>query len=509
MFSHSPVLLEAQNIEKKFGGVKALSDGNLKIYKGKICGLLGANGSGKSTISKIITGIHTPSKGNIIYKGEKIVLQNPIQAAEKNIAMVHQHLSLIPELTVWQNICLGVEQRSKGGFLDKSESYKSSAEMLRQFSASIKPESKVCNLSPAEKQIVEIVKSLYKKPEILILDEPTAALEQKEVSLLFDVIRSFKEDLGIIFISHRMQEVFEICDYVTIFRNGWSVGDINFSAEEKNEDKIISLMTGHDQKYSENRTDCPDKTIGSIQLEVKNLNIPKKLKHINLQIRKGEILGISGLQGQGQEELLLALSGYLRTKDSLFYFESQQKQIKHPKDALKNGIVLVPGDRNLEGLFMEHSIEENLIFPQFSVNMMKGILNKKAINNQSEKVMKKLSVAARDKKQKVSELSGGNQQKIVLGKWLAHTPSVLLLSDPAKGVDVPAKEELYKVVQELAETGTAVILYASDNHELIEICDRILVMFEGQIVQDLQNDCLSDEILVTHGLHLKECEDAI
>ena len=502
MIPQNEILFEARNIAKYFGGVTALSDGNLKIYEGKICGLLGANGSGKSTISKIINGIYQLSEGELFFRGEPVEISSPAAAAELDIAMIHQHLSLVPELTVWQNICLGIEDRKKLGFMADAESRKKAQAVLKEFSEDISIEEQVKNLSPAEKQLVEIAKAFIKEPKILILDEPTAALEQGEVKKLFSVLRRFKDRMAMIFISHRMWEVFQICDYITVFKDGKSVGDVDFSSEDKDEKKIVSMITGDDQGCEEREIMPVEERVKDTQFEVRNLSIKGILHNINLQVREGEILGISGLHGQGQEELLLAFAGYLQCNDGTCLVNNREVNIKHPKHAIANGIVLVPGDRNEEGLFMQHDINTNLVFPQFSGRRRKGLLNAEDIRKQSVAVMKKLSVAAHNEFQKVSELSGGNQQKVVVGKWLSLEPRILLLSDPAKGVDVHAKEELYNVVRELAESGTSVILFASDNTELISICDRICVMFEGRIVEDLENDCLTDEVLVSHALQV-------
>ena len=444
--------------------------------------------SGKSTISKIINGIYQPSEGQLIFRGEAVDISSPAAAAEMDIAMIHQHLSLVPELTVWQNICLGIEDRKALGFMADSDSRRKAETVLREFSEDISIEEQVKNLSPAEKQLVEIAKAFIKEPRILILDEPTAALEQEEVKKLFTVLRRFKDRMAMIFISHRMWEVFQICDYITVFKDGESVGDIDFSLEEKDENKIVSMITGDDSGCVEREIMPAEERVKETQFEVRGLSLKGTLHNINLVIREGEILGVSGLQGQGQEELLLALAGYLNCSEGSFYINGSETRIKHPSHAISNGIVLVPGDRNEEGLFMQHDINTNLVFPQFSGRKRRGILNAENIRRQSVAVMKKLSVAAHDEFQKVSELSGGNQQKVVVGKWLSIEPRILLLSDPAKGVDVHAKEELYNVVRELAEKGTSVILFASDNTELISICDRICVMFEGCIVQDLKND---------------------
>ncbi len=501
MFPQDEILFEARSIEKYFGGVTALADGNLKIYNGRICGLLGANGSGKSTISRIINGIYQPSGGELLYRGKPVDINSPAAAAAMNIAMIHQHLSLVPELTVWQNICLGIETRSRAGFLTDSDSKRAAEKVLREFSDSIGLDDRVKNLSPAEKQLVEIAKAFIKEPDILILDEPTAALEQEEVKKLFTVLRRFKNRMAMIFISHRMWEVFQICDYITVFKDGKSVGDINFGTEKKDEKRIVSMITGDDEGCSEREIIPAEQRVKETQFRVKGLSIKGLLHDIELDVKEGEILGLSGLQGQGQEELLLALAGFLPCSGE-FLFRGESIKVRHTKDAIANGIVLVPGERNEEGLFVQHDINTNLVFPQFSGKRHKGVLKTAAIREQSLSVMKKLSVAARDETQKVSELSGGNQQKVVVGKWLALEPKVLLLSDPAKGVDVHAKEELYNVVRELAEKGTSVVLFASDNTELISICDRICVMFEGCIVENLENDCLTDEVLVTHALQV-------
>ena len=502
MIPENEILFEARNISKYFGGVTALSDGNLKIHNGRICGLLGANGSGKSTISKIINGIYQPSGGQLYHEGKAVDINSPADAAELGIAMIHQHLSLVPELSVWQNICLGIETRTRAGFMNDAESKKSAGIILREFSEDISIDEQVKNLSPAEKQLVEIAKAFIKKPDILILDEPTAALEQAEVNKLFAVLKRFKENMAMIFISHRMWEVFQICDYITVFKDGESVGDVDFLTEKKDEKRIISMITGEQAGCIEHEIIPAEIRVKDTQFEVRDLAIKSILHDINLEVKEGEILGISGLHGQGQEELLLALAGFLPGGSGSFYFKGDEIKVRHPRDAIAKGIVLVPGDRGEEGLFMQHDINSNMVFPQFSGRRHRGLLDSRAIQKQSVAVMKKLSVAARDVNQRVCELSGGNQQKVVVGKWLALEPKVLLLSDPAKGVDVNAKEELYNVVRELAEKGTSVILFASDNTELISVCDRISVMFEGRIVKDLENDCLTDEVLVTHALQV-------
>lgn len=510
--SDDDTFFEAVSIRKTFGGVVALRNGRIAIRRGKTCGLLGANGSGKTTLSKIICGMHQPTAGDLYLNGERVVVKSPTDALSKGIAMVHQHLSLIPELTVWQNIGLGHEELTRAGFLKNRSAMELAEATLGRLEKGIDFSTNVSSLSPAKRQLVEIAKVLTQDPKLLILDEPTAALEQEEVERLFTVIRELRSrGVAIVFTSHRMWEVLDICDYVTVFRNGDFVGDVDFAVEGKDERRIIELITGADKDRKvvadsgSGAGDIEEKAVERLVLD--RLVLPgfenRDNDGVSFALRAGEIVGVSGLQGQGQEELLLVLAGYLRATSGGLSMNGLRLALSHPRAAIEKGIVLVPGDRNEEGLFVQHEVEFNLNFPHMVSRSGSQFVSKKASRERSMRIIKRLNIQPSAPSKLVRHLSGGNQQKVVIGKWLDLEPSVLLLSDPAKGVDVQAKQELYQTVLELARRGTAVLLYASDNKELISACSRILVMFEGTCVEELKGENISDEYLTAHSLRAR------
>lgn len=494
-------LLRAKSLRKTYGGVTALRDGNLECKRGKVCGLLGANGSGKSTFSKMISGVVTPDDGEIWFDGEHVRIASPQEAKKHGIIMVHQHLSLIPELTIWENMTLGFEPVNGRGFLNNSESRSLASTYLAKFAPELSVDRKVKDLSLAQKQFVEIAKAVAQKPKLLILDEPTAPLEQSEVEKLFSVIRELKaEGASVIFISHRLWEIKTICDYVVVFRNGETVGAIDFETEEKDEDAIVSMISGKDLRLVKDKVHPSGAARMERQLEVRDLALRKSRAPVRFEIRKGEVVGLGGLQGQGQEQLLLALSGLLPSGGAQTALDGKKLRLRHPKDAVRSGMVLVPGDRHKEGLFLQHDVLLNLIYPQLAVRKTGFFLNRKRLKAQAEEIIKQVNIVPADAGKVVQFLSGGNQQKVVVGKWLPLAPKVLLLSDPAKGVDVGAKKELYDTVKKLAEQGTSVLLYASDHEELMGICDRVLIMFEGQIVDELMPSDYSEDRFVAASL---------
>jgi len=496
------MILEAKDIKKRFGGVVALSNGNLRCYKGRITGLLGANGSGKSTISKIITGVYHADEGEIKYNGRIVKYRNPSEARKDGIAMVFQNLSLVSDLTVWQNIVLGAEEK-KGLFLENTSAKELSKKILSQLLPDLDINKKVYELNPGEMQIVEIAKAISEDPQLLILDEPTAALEQAQVKSLFNYMRTLAQTgVAMIFTSHRLWEVMEICDDVIIFRNGENVASIDFEKDGKDPEKIISYITGETQKINvEKKMNArTDETV----LSIKGLNYGKILKDISFELKKGEILGIGGLAGQGQHELMHALAGSypgIRCDAELM---GRKIKLNKPANAIKNGILLVPGDKHLEGLFLKHTVLTNMIFPKMGLQNHPLFIPYKKYRKDSEQVIDVLSIKTFSIDMPVDTLSGGNQQKVVVGKWLSFDTNVLLLADPAKGVDVGAKRDLYQyIVNQVREKKMSVILYASDNEELIEYCDRILIMYEGQIVATLEGDEINDDAVVACSMRVR------
>lgn len=491
------VILEAKGVQKHFGGVVALSDGNLRCRQGKITGLLGANGSGKSTMSKIIAGVYRPDGGEIRYKGQRVHYRNPSEAKRDGIALVFQNLSLVPDLTVWQNVVLGME-KNRGIFLDDRDAREISRRILNKLLPDLDIDKKVYELSPGEMQIVEIAKAISEKPQLLILDEPTAALEQVQVRNLFEYMRLLaRSGVAIIFTSHRLWEVMEICDDVTVFRNGATVAYIDFEKEEKNPEKIISFITGEALKLLPQVENAGEERVPEgVLLRVRVRSKVKSLHDVSLELKRGEILGIGGLAGQGQNELLYALAGSYPGVQCEVELEGRGFSIRRPQDAIQNGILLVPGDRQREGLFLEHSVYSNMIFPKIGFSRHPVLIPEKKYKGECEEIIKFLSIKASGLDAPVNTLSGGNQQKVVVGKWLSFNVKVFLLADPAKGVDVGAKRDLYEYIRRLArEQGIGVVLYASDNEELVRHTDRILIMYEGQIVATLAGSEINEETI--------------
>jgi ribose transport system ATP-binding protein len=495
-------VLEATGIKKRFGGVVALSNGNLVCTQGRITGLLGANGSGKSTMSKIISGVYSADAGEIKYGGRSVRYRSPNEARQDRIAMVYQNLSLVGDLTIWQNIVLGKEEK-KGLFLNDITAKDLAKEIVNQLLPGLDIRKMVHELHPGEMQIVEIAKAISAAPRLLILDEPTAALEQAQVKSLFRYLRALVErEVAIIFTSHRLWEVMEICDDVTIFRNGENVGNIDFQKEGKDPERIIGLITGEVKKAritSERQT-----LFGETLLSIRNLNYGNFLQNVNFELRKGEILGIGGLAGQGQHELMLALAGNYPGASCQAELNGRKIRLNKPASAIRNNLLLVPGDREQEGLFLNHSVFTNMIFPKLGLKRQPLFTPSKKYRTECAEVVEMLSIITYNLDMPVRTLSGGNQQKVVVGKWLPFQTNVLLLADPAKGVDVGAKRDLYEyILRQVEEKRMGVILYASDNEELIEYCDRLLIMYEGQVVATLEGDDINEDKIIAASLRVR------
>jgi ribose transport system ATP-binding protein len=495
-------VLEATGIRKHFGGVIALSNANLVCRSGRITGLLGANGSGKSTMSKIITGVYSADKGEIKYNGKPVRYRNPNEARQDGIAMVFQNLSLVADLNVWQNIVLG-EEENKGLFLNNREAMEHSRAIVDQLLPGFDIRKMVHELNPGEMQIVEIAKAISENPKLLILDEPTAALEHAQVKSLFDTMRALvKKGIAIIFTSHRLWEVMEICDDIVVFRNGENVASIDFAKDGKDPDKIIGHITGEVQK---SKAEKKGRTVSDeVVLRIRNLKYSRFLKDVSFELKKGEILGIGGLAGQGQHELMLALAGNYSGATCDAELNGKKIKLTRPAYAIRNSIHLVPGDRQLEGLFLTHSLFTNIIFPKLGLKHQPLFTPRKKYRKECQGVIDSLSIVTHNMDMPVNSLSGGNQQKVVVGKWLAFDTDVLLLADPAKGVDVGAKRDLYDyIVGQVKENKMSVILYASDNEELIGYCDRLMIMYEGQVVATLEGEDINDETIVATSMRVR------
>ena len=395
--------------------------------------------------------------------------------------MVHQNFSLVPDLTVWENLFLGNEPRGALGMLDNRAIKERARQYLDKLCPRLDMNREVRKLLASEQQMVEITKALTRKPEFLILDEPTAALEREEVEILFRLMEELKSaGISMVFISHRMHEVEQICDHVVVLRSGRTAGIVDLSDRTRVDyEEIVRLITGRRAVEVNNRL-AVGREMGEVLLEAESICDGGNVRDASFEVRKGEIVGLAGLQGQGQEELMLTLAGYRLIRKGRLAMNGRKLRLKHPRNAIAVGMCLVPGNRQTEGLFMGLSLAHNLTFPR---NLLKGqpwYLKSRDLASLSSRLIRDLSLKTSSLSTPVSALSGGNAQKVVVAKWLPINPLVLLLSDPAKGIDVQAKVDLYNLVANIAEAGTSVFLYASDLNELLHICDRILIMYEGK-----------------------------
>ncbi len=496
---------EAKNVRKNFGGVEALKNADFKMEGAQISGLVGANGSGKTTFARICAGLVRADNAEIYIDGKSVVINTPLDAKKFGIVLVHQNLSLIPDLSVWENINLSNEKRSKGPFLDNRYAKELARKVLADLGLEDVPiDTKVADIGPGEKQIVEIAKALSKDPKLLILDEPTAPLEYHQVEKLFKKVRELKEQgVSVIFISHRLWEITKLCDIVHMFRNGETVGTIDFGKQPRDENLIVPFVAGPGGDTNYIKKEKRDFSKVEKVLELKNISFLTKVSDIDLNLRKGEIIGLGGLSGQGQQELLMIIAGVLKPTKGKIYQDGKEVTLRHPMNAIRNEIFLIPGDRQKDGLFIDHSIFNNIIYPRYSQKNERLMLDFKSLNQKTDLIINKMSVVPPMKSLPVGKLSGGNQQKVVFGRWLQFNSKILLLNDPAKGIDIQAKSDLYRLVNEISHGGTSVILYASSNEELINNCDRVLIMFEGKIVEDICHEEICDEKLLKSSLRVR------
>ncbi|MBZ0297717.1 MAG: sugar ABC transporter ATP-binding protein [Anaerolineae bacterium] len=490
--------LSARNLVKRYGGVVALRDGNLDIQSGEVVALVGANGSGKSTLSKIIAGAVVPNGGQLLLDGVETRFADPQAARKRGIEVVYQELSLIPDMSVAENIWLSNEPLRLGIAIHWAAMRERTQALLSLFegtiSAGLEPDTPITALSPDERQVVEILKSISSNPRLIILDEATASLDSSQVNRLFELIQQWKtQGKGVIFITHRMEEIFRVADQVTVLRNGESVGTVEIATTD--EHTLVDMMIKDVATLGETRTDAvPDDT--PVRLEVSGLS-SGRLKDVSLRLREGELLGLGGLQGQGQVELLLALFGIIPYSGNVV-LNGKPVHFHHPNDAMKHDVAFVPGDRGAEGLLFTRSILENLQLPSWGKY---GLIHKyKLAEADALAAASDLGLVYSSLQDPVSSLSGGNAQKVVIGKWLLRQPKLLLLNDPTKGVDVGAKGEFYALLKNLTDQGTAILFYSSDDNELLGLCNRLLVLREGTISAELSGEDLTEENLVSASM---------
>lgn len=486
-------ILKLTNISKSFGGVRALKEVNFHCKESEIHGIAGENGAGKSTLLKICSGLLQPDEGEISVFGEKCNFDSPSEALQKGIAMVYQELNLIPEMTVLDNIFLNIEStKNIIKLVDLKEEQEKIQRLIDEYNIDIELNARCCDLSVAQQQMVEILKALIREPQIIILDEPTSALSKTEVEKLNDIIFRMKESgKSIIFITHRMEELFGMTDSITVLKDGNLIG--NYKTSELSTDRLIRLMVGRELTNI-----YPQKRKGKTKIALQLNNVKTKLSKdsIDLAVHVGEILGIGGLEGQGQSELLNCIYGIETfTSGSLEIF-GENVSITKPWQGIENSIAMVPQDRKTEGLFLPTEISKNLTIANLFSYQRFGVLINKKENKAVSEIVDRLNIKTNDVSLPVSSLSGGNQQKVVLGKALLTIPKILLFNEPTRGIDVEAKREFYHMIHELAEQDVTVIFYSSDMMELIGLSSRIIVMYEGSISGELtKQDVTEEEIM--------------
>ncbi|GMO55713.1 MAG: sugar ABC transporter ATP-binding protein [Termitinemataceae bacterium] len=490
-------ILKMRNIKKSFSGNTVLDNVDLDLQKGHVHAIVGGNGAGKSTLMKIMTGVYTKDSGVISVDGQAVSFNNYGDANNAGIRMIFQELSVIPTLTVAENIFLNHEDK-KGIFLDKKSMNKKAQELLRRFELDVSVDDKIQNLSVGVCQLIEIVKALSQQVKILVMDEPTASLSDNEVGHLFDIVRNLKkEGVSIVYISHRMNEILNIADEITILRDGKHI--ITDEAKKFTIMDIINHMLGDSARRSFEYHERPMMKNPGNMIDVRNLCVDNLVKDVSFKIDAGEIAGIAGLMGSGRTEILEALFGIRKIQNGTISMCGKPVAIHNTKDAINAGIALVPEDRRREGLVLQHTLKSNMLLALFA-----RVLNRKfpiliddnEINKITEQSIKDLNVKTSGINATISNLSGGNQQKIVIAKWLKNDPRLLLLDEPTAGIDIGAKGEIIKIVEDYASKGNSVIVVSSEIPELMAMCDRILVMVDGKLHGELKRtETLSEEVI--------------
>lgn len=489
--------LQAINITKLFPGVKALTDVSIDFYPGEVHALVGENGAGKSTLINILSGVYTPTEGKVKLFGEYVELNNPREALDRGISVIHQELSIAGDLTVAENIFLGEEQTksSKNIFLDNAAMNKKTQELLQYMHVdnAINATSLADDLTAAEQQMVEIARVIKRKAQVVIMDEPTSSLSELEIKSLFEQINILKNNgATVIYISHRMQEIFDICDRVTVLRDGVKVR--TDMIKEITEQALISSMVGREIKDYFIHADHPR---GSEMLRVENLSRKKEFKNISFTAYQGEILGISGLVGSGRTEILETVFGERKADSGKVFVKGEEVAIGSPSEAIGYHIGLVTEDRRTTGLMLKDMIKKNIVLPSLINNCKSGgFLDIEWENKIAKEYMKKLNIKAPGIATLVQNLSGGNQQKVVLAKWMVAQSQILLLDEPTRGIDVNAKTEFYSQMSDFVAEGGCIVMVSSELPEILGVCDRIIVMREGEIRGELSRKEASEETIM-------------
>lgn len=484
--------LRLQGIVKTFPGVRALDGVNFEVIPGEVHALLGENGAGKSTLMKVLAGMHQPDEGQIFIAGQPVRMSTPIEAKAQGVVLIHQELSLVPEMSAAENIYLGELPLKTFGRVDWNALYQSSDAILTRLNCSFRSDVTVADLSIANQQMVEIARALTVDARVVVFDEPTASLTDAEKVVLFDIIRDLKtRNVGIVYISHRMDEIFTLSDRITVLRDGAYRGTL--TTADTTEDEVTRLMIGRSLDLSR---DTATPTIGKVVLEVRNLTCAPLFQNVSFSVRAGEVVGFYGLVGAGRTEIAEALFGLRKPDAGEIRIDDAQVQINSPIDAIKLGISLVPENRKEQGLVLSMSCRDNMTLPQVQ-NLTTGpFVSARAEIAIFDQYRDKLEIKTPSWRQTVGVLSGGNQQKIVIGKWLSMHPRVLIVDEPTRGIDVGSKSEIHMLLRSLAAQGYAVIVISSEMPEVLRVADRIVAMYGGKIMREFTAEQVTEDSLV-------------
>lgn len=489
-------ILEMKNIYKSFFGVPVLKDISLSVERGEVHVLLGENGAGKSTLIKILSGAYVKDSGSVYINGELADIENPSDGIDHGISVIYQEFNLVPHLSIMENILLGKEIR-KGVFIDKQAGRKLALKHMERIGLNVNPDTLICDLSVAQRQMVEIAKALSNDSKVLVLDEPTAAITSTETEALFEIIRELKkEGLGIIYISHRLEELFEIGDRCTVLRDGEFVGTVTMA--EITRDILTKMMVG--RSISLARCQNRDYACDEVVLEVKNVSYKNLVKDVSFQLKRGEVLGVSGLVGSGRTELAKCILGAYKPDKGEVIIQGNSVKLGSIPVAISSGLVYLSEDRKDEGLIQIHNFVDNVLLPNYNC-FDNFFLDKSKMDHAAEEMIPKLNIKVSDTRAPVRTLSGGNQQKVVIGKWLLSDASIFIFDEPTRGIDVGSREEIYDIMNKLLERGASIIMISSDLVEMLRMSHRVLVMSEGCLSKTLDcSDDVTQEVLLNYAL---------